>query len=74
MGVRIDISGALERRKEKTGEKDSYNSLHTKTGVGRQTLASWDRGESLKTIEDLVKIAEFFGEDINQLIVKTQNK
>lgn len=54
------------RQKKDLTQKDLSVSL----GVAHATINHWERGKTRPTFEHLVKISEFYGIDMNNLVEK----
>lgn len=68
--LRLDLKSALEHYKKETGEELSVYKLAKKVSVPRQSLAKWENGESLKTLNGVFEIAKATGYPLMSLIVK----
>ncbi|SDJ25835.1 Transcriptional regulator, contains XRE-family HTH domain [Streptococcus equinus] len=63
-GKRMNISEL--RKQEKLSQDDFANIFH----VSRQTVSNWENGKSYPDVEMLVKISDYFGISVDQLIKK----
>ncbi|WP_074863355.1 helix-turn-helix transcriptional regulator [Streptococcus equinus] len=54
------------RKQEKLSQDDFANIFH----VSRQTVSNWENGKSYPDVEMLVKISDYFGISVDQLIKK----
>ena len=72
--IKLDISSRIKQMEKETGKKIPLSSLAKEIGLSRQTLMNWDRGERLKTVEDVKKLADYFKCTVNDLIVKVKTK
>ncbi len=61
-GKRMNISEL--RKQEKLSQDDFANIFH----VSRQTVSNWENGKSYPDVEMLIKISDYFGISVDQLI------
>jgi transcriptional regulator with XRE-family HTH domain len=71
--IKLALSEALAKRNKRENDDMSLNQLAKETGIARQTLTNWENGESLKTLNHILKLSEFLGVDMKDLI-KTKKK
>tara|TARA_R110000744_G_scaffold195512_1_gene314576 strand:+ start:31750 stop:31971 length:222 start_codon:yes stop_codon:yes gene_type:complete len=67
--VKIDVNTQLKKLNSKRSKPLTMSALADEVGITRQTLNNWDSGERLKTLEDISKLAKFFGCSISKLII-----
>lgn len=67
--VKIDVTGALDHLEKQTGnERPSFYRLNKELGISANNFPSWERGEGLKTVEQIVKFSEYTGYPLESLI------
>ena len=67
-----DFSSNLRRFRKKAGL--SQDALAEKLSVSRQTVSSWERGNSYPDLDMLVRISDVLSTDSNELLYPNQKR
>ena len=52
----------------RTTKKITQRELSTATGIPQTTISSWERGANVPNILDCIKLADFYGITIDELV------
>ena len=66
-----DFSSNLRRLRKKAGL--SQDALAEKLSVSRQTVSSWERGNSYPDLDMLVRISDVLSTDSNELLIRIKS-